>query len=629
MSSPATPLSFALALAEKRIAVFPLRPNEKLPYSKLAISGGWPDVSTTVPQQIEAWDKQFPGCNWGVDCGKSGLFVIDVDVKDGKDGGATLAQLEAAHGKLPCTFTVQTPTGGFHRYFKGSGKTTAGTLGVGIDTRSVGGYVVSPGSIIDDKAYLPLSKGFTLAEAPSRIVAAAGETKERTPDHQTPACELDLEHNIERATRYLQLDAPEAVQGDSGDHTTFAVACRVRDLGVAENTCVQLLLEHWNVPKALPPWSPEDLAKKVRNAYRYAQEKAGHDTPDAMFEAEPGTPVAQAPARVKSYNSSALREFCMKVESFQKISLPPREKILDPFVLAQAIILITAERGIGKTTFLIHMLASITCGAHFGPWATITPAPCLYLDAELVPQDLQSRLEGLPNERKAPFFVLSDAVLVENGLPKSNICSPSWRAAMKELLLGLGVKVWALDNLSSATVGASDENDSKDWREINAWLLDLRYAGITSVLVHHTNKAGTQRGTHSREDNIDFSILLKRPAGYKLTDGASFDVVFTKARLPLCDLAKISDVSMRLDAAGDWQTNRPKQNTRKEVLAMVADGLRNKEICARTGLKAPNVSNHLKKLKTEGFIDADGRLTRKGRGILDDPFTDESLFTAE
>ena len=86
MSSPATPLSFALALAEKRVAVFPLRPNEKLPYSKLAIGGGWPDVSTTVPQQIEAWSKQFPGCNWGVDCGKSELFVIDVDVKDGKDG---------------------------------------------------------------------------------------------------------------------------------------------------------------------------------------------------------------------------------------------------------------------------------------------------------------------------------------------------------------------------------------------------------------------------------------------------------------------------------------------------------------------------------------------------------------
>jgi putative DNA primase/helicase len=85
---------------------------------------------------------------------------------------------------------------------------------------------------------------------------------------------------------------------------------------------------------------------------------------------------------------------------------------------------------------------------------------------------------------------------------------------MKRIILTRGVKLWAVDNIASLASGI-DENAKKEWDPINSWLLDLRFAGITTLLLHHTNKEGGQRGTSAREDNIDTSLILKQPADYE------------------------------------------------------------------------------------------------------------------
>src|SRR3546814_13852030 len=59
---------------------------------------------------------------------------------------------------------------------------------------------------------------------------------------------------------------------------------------------LELMLEHWNETKAHPPWAPEDLAKKVENAWRYRDHPAGVANPQAEFEPIPGAgpPVLDA-----------------------------------------------------------------------------------------------------------------------------------------------------------------------------------------------------------------------------------------------------------------------------------------------------------------------------------------------
>ncbi|WP_339128806.1 phage/plasmid primase, P4 family [Streptomyces sp. f51] len=142
----------ALTYARMGWSVFPLRPLTKVP----ATPNGFKDASTD-PRVITAWWTDTPTANIGIATGISGLFVIDVDTKNGKKGAETLAQLVAEHGDLPDTYTVQTWSGGRHYFFEmpqsrlnnSTGTEKAG-LGPDIDTRGDGGYVVAAPSVVEE-----------------------------------------------------------------------------------------------------------------------------------------------------------------------------------------------------------------------------------------------------------------------------------------------------------------------------------------------------------------------------------------------------------------------------------------------------------------------------------------------
>jgi hypothetical protein len=73
---------------------------------------------------------------------------------------------------LPRTFAVRTPGGGVHLYFSAPDQrlgNTAGKLGVGIDTRGVGGYVVGPGSVCNTGYYTIIDR-CAVADLPQWVV---------------------------------------------------------------------------------------------------------------------------------------------------------------------------------------------------------------------------------------------------------------------------------------------------------------------------------------------------------------------------------------------------------------------------------------------------------------------------
>lgn len=104
----------------------------------------WRNHSTTDEKEIVAW---FAGTNRnvGIDCGKSGLVVIDEDTP-----GALQALADQLGEPIPATFTVKTGRG-HHYYFEQPASplgNQAGSLKVHhIDVRGEGGYVVGPGSL--------------------------------------------------------------------------------------------------------------------------------------------------------------------------------------------------------------------------------------------------------------------------------------------------------------------------------------------------------------------------------------------------------------------------------------------------------------------------------------------------
>src|SRR5438132_2158722 len=119
-------------LTKRGFALFPVKlmtrvegGKEKLDKTPLCL---WANASTLDSQIITSMldnrRKQgiTEGLALGLDCGKSGLFAFDVDVRNGAQGMASLAALEATYGSLPRTWVSRTPSGGLHYWFRGQGR---------------------------------------------------------------------------------------------------------------------------------------------------------------------------------------------------------------------------------------------------------------------------------------------------------------------------------------------------------------------------------------------------------------------------------------------------------------------------------------------------------------------------
>ena len=150
---PSRQAKAAFELAEMGLPVFPCNWRGKTAKAPLT-RAGFRDA-TTDSERIWRWWSRFPDAAIGLPTGRrSGLWVLDIDVRPGKDGRESLRHLKC---QMPRTATAETPSGGVHYYFKNPGaalRNSAGILGVGIDTRGEGGYVIAPPSEITAGKYV-------------------------------------------------------------------------------------------------------------------------------------------------------------------------------------------------------------------------------------------------------------------------------------------------------------------------------------------------------------------------------------------------------------------------------------------------------------------------------------------
>ncbi|WP_020497617.1 bifunctional DNA primase/polymerase [Sciscionella marina] len=187
---------WALYLALMGWHVFPLRPNSKTPTGHREAdcprtgrcTGGHrtPEQRATTDLELIRAGWQDTPWNIGVATGPSRLLVIDLDTPKhpgSPDGAAGLAELAATRGvTLPDTYTVATPSGGSHLYYRIPDgvhlRNTKSVLAAAVDTRAEGGYVVGPGSVLPAGGY-ELADDTEPAELPAWILQALCE-------HHTP-----------------------------------------------------------------------------------------------------------------------------------------------------------------------------------------------------------------------------------------------------------------------------------------------------------------------------------------------------------------------------------------------------------------------------------------------------------
>ncbi len=148
-------LNEALGYAERGWYVFPTREVPSKPFlhkgetvirpTKAPYISGGLNSSTRDASTIKEWWARYPNAGIGVDCGKSNLIVLDLDVRDGKKGYETFLSLGLS---TEGTLQSMTPSGGLHIIFEGQMSTYKDDSG--LDVRSNGGYIVAPPSWIID-----------------------------------------------------------------------------------------------------------------------------------------------------------------------------------------------------------------------------------------------------------------------------------------------------------------------------------------------------------------------------------------------------------------------------------------------------------------------------------------------
>lgn len=180
--APHDPLAQALALAAAGFSVIPVDPGSKRPAVR------WKPWQTKRPSPalLRKWWGENPRRGVGIVTGQvSGVAVLDVDPRNGG--------LESLSGKaLPLTPTAQTPSGGFHYYYRlPQGQALGSRTGLlpGVDLKAEGGFVVAPPSRREEGAYswLVTLEEADLAAPPSwalellEAAPAAGAPADRPP----------------------------------------------------------------------------------------------------------------------------------------------------------------------------------------------------------------------------------------------------------------------------------------------------------------------------------------------------------------------------------------------------------------------------------------------------------------
>lgn len=490
-------LDFALAFASAGFHLHPCKEDKK-PHLD-----AWPDRATTEKAQISAWAQQFPGCRWGVAAGKSGLVIIDSDIKENKRGEDTLALLQADNGQLPETYTVRTKSGGIHRYFKGQTKTASQNLGPALDTRSVGGYAIIPDGI----DYLPLNQA-PIVPAPQWIIDKAGKPgdKERPKDADMPAdgVEIDKHERLLDAIHYAQHTAPGADVGNRDD-TAYKVACAVRDFGLSHTAAVKIMLEFWATRPDVhltADFDESHVRWKTDQAYKTAKNKLGENLPEAVFSSIP--PVGGFLAHDAGKIDSRL--------------IPKREWLLGTWFLKKFLTVTVAPGGTGKSNLsIIEGLALVTGKEISGEYVHEKGNVWLH-NGEDPLDEIERRVAAAchthkikPHEILGRFFYTSGRtnpiVLVKEIGRNQMFVDEAVIRSVKDFIVNNDIRLWIIDPF--VDMHDVNENDNGPINKVAKILSAIAdETGCSIHVVHHTRKKSKDGGLTDMDMARGASALL-------------------------------------------------------------------------------------------------------------------------
>jgi putative DNA primase/helicase len=325
--------------------------------------------------------------------------------------------------------------------------------------------------------------------------------------------------------------------------------------------------------------------------------------------------IEEVLSQIQACERSKPRLVSLTYKALLQKEIRPRKFILKPWLAEAAITMVFAPPGVGKSYLCLSAAITIASGGKIfraSPWEAPEPKRVLYVDGEMHEADLQIRVKKLltdfggniPNDDYLRYL---NGTWQSGSIP--DLSTIEGQKLVEEVIVDQGTQVLFLDNLSTLC-RAGRENETDSWKQMQAWLLGLRWRGIAVVLVHHAGKGKDengkprQRGTSMREVVLESSIVLDHPKDYSEEMGCVFELSYIKARgFSGADAIPIEARLVEKDGILMWEDKKLSVKTYDNIVNIYNDGTTAaKEIAIEVGISVQAVRTHIRNAKTKGDI---------------------------
>ncbi len=483
-------LKRALDLAARGFKVFPIAPGAKHP----PLLNGWPTKATSDASLVEMYWVPLPEANIGLHC--EGLAVIDVDTRKG--GNESLEALRTVYD-LPDTLTTLTPTGGRHLFYRlpeghAGVPNSVGALGVGLDVRSTGGYVVAPGSSVAAGKYDFEHPGVAIAAAPEWLVSKLGHPRAKA-ESSAPLADASAAV-LERAREWLRV-AERSVKGAGGDQAAFRVAAGLRDLGVSyAQACDLMRGPEWDFGCGWREGKLED--KPIRSAYRYATGEPGAKA--ALPEDFPLVDPVPSSGTIVPKKGTPLG--LLSLAEFANLEQTASGYVIKGMLLRASYAETFGAPGEGKTFIALDQAYHVAAGREW-MGRKVHAGPVLYLAYE-GRGGMVKRAKALRQKyghAEVPLFIVGAAFNLREKAGRQELGAVIGQMPAKPVLI-------VIDTFARALMGG-DENSAQDVGAFNTAIAALiESTGACVMIVHHSGKDKSKgaRGSSALLGAIDTEI---------------------------------------------------------------------------------------------------------------------------
>ncbi|GLI94981.1 AAA family ATPase [Methylocystis echinoides] len=252
---------------------------------------------------------------------------------------------------------------------------------------------------------------------------------------------------------------------------------------------------------------------------------------------------------------------------------PSRKLMLGPWFKVGDAAMIYAPAGLGKSFLTLTIAMAVAGGGTIKGlnWKAEEATKVLYVDGEMPTPDLTERMkmilagewiEGLDLELMRENLSLFPRLGQHDDDGFIDLADEKHHKIVGNHAVKAGSKLVVFDNLSTLTDSMEDENNSVQFRKINAFISKLKRRDISCLVVHHANKEGfAYRGSSAIAVIYDSIIQLGRvedsfgkPDADKGERGAEPDGEVTKFRISFekSRAKKTPETASRVVTMGDF-----------------------------------------------------------------------------